>query len=249
MVLKRGLSPEPAPDCSKLKPSCGQGCRGTPCITGIGLLPWPRSSHQQAQQCPISFSSHCSIVMPPWHVNTARRMLIRKLAECFHHKWLLRFKYCVCLYLAARDPTKDRALKHQKGAGWEEGHLSAELTKGSDALSVVSHIYPVLAAKNTMRYRPEGDHALCQREWSSLPHPNTALGTGDAGRRDFCPQAVLLCLLPLGTAKLLMASLPLWSKRDGTLRNTGSKSTHHGKRNKTGQRLAACLIQLLSCIH
>lgn len=78
--------------------------------------------------------------MPLRHVNTARGTLVRKLAECFHRKWLLRFKYCVCLHLAARDPTKERALKRQKGAGWKEGHLSAELTKGSDALGVVSHI-------------------------------------------------------------------------------------------------------------
>lgn len=78
--------------------------------------------------------------MPPQHVNTAWGKLVRKLAECVHHKWLLRFKYFVCLYLAARDPTKDRGLQHQKGAGWKEGHLSADLKKGSDALSIVSHI-------------------------------------------------------------------------------------------------------------
>lgn len=77
-----------------------------------------------------------------WYPNasTARGawwMLVRKLAKCFHHKG---FKYCVCLYLAARDPTKDRELKHQKGTGWKEGHLSAELTKGSYALSIASHI-------------------------------------------------------------------------------------------------------------
>lgn len=42
--------------------------------------------------------------MPPWHMNTAQG---KKLAEYFHHKRLLRFKYCVCLYLAPKHPTKD----------------------------------------------------------------------------------------------------------------------------------------------
>lgn len=67
------------------------------------------------------------------------------------------------------------------------------------------------------------------------------LGPNDAESRDFLsPAAALFCLLPLSTAKLLMASLPLWSKCYETRGDTGSKSTHP-KEKQTGQALAAHL--------
>lgn len=211
----------------------------------VGLLFWPSSSHQQAQQRHISFCSHCSIPVPPQNMNTAWGMLVRKLAACFHHEWLLRFKYCVCAYLATRDPTKDWTLKHQKGAGWKEGHLPAELATGINVLIIVSHIKPILAAKSSLRQTrgwpcpvPKG------LEWfAQCKHCRWCW------EQRFLSPAGLLCLLPLGNAKLLMASLPLWIKCHETLWDTGSKSTHHGKRNKPGQSLVAHLIQLLSCIH
>lgn len=106
MVFKQETQ-EQAPNCSRVKPSRGQRCCGAPLL--------PRSSRQQAQQHPILFCSHCSIPVPPQHVNTAWGTLVRKLTACFHHKWLLRFRYCVCLYLATRDPTKDNTKTPERG--------------------------------------------------------------------------------------------------------------------------------------
>lgn len=92
----------PAPDGSKRKPSCVQGCCRTSCVTRMWHLPWPRGT----MSCILVFFSHCSALMLSQCVNSSQEMLVRMPGECFHHKWLIRVKYCVCLYLATRGPNQ-----------------------------------------------------------------------------------------------------------------------------------------------
>lgn len=90
--------------------------------------------------------------------------------------------------------------------------------------------------------RAKGQH----EDGSSVPSANVTASSDKAQSRDFGPQLARFASQPLGAAQQLMASLQPWSKCLETPGGPGSQSAHHGKRNKTGQRLAACLIQLLS---
>lgn len=90
--------------------------------------------------------------------------------------------------------------------------------------------------------RAKGQH----KDGSSAPDANVTPSSDKAESGDFGPQLACFASQALGTAQQLMASLQPWSKCLETPGGPGSKSAHHGKRNKTGQRLTACLIQLLS---
>lgn len=79
----------------------------------------------------------------------------------FHHTRLLRFKYCICLYLAATSLAKAPKRGRLKGA-----HVSAQLP---EAVSIVLSILPICAAG------------------SSMLNANAALSSDKAESSDLCP--------------------------------------------------------------
>lgn len=85
----------PAPDGSKGKPSCVQGCCRTSCVTRAEHLPRPRAT----TSCILFFFS-LQYFHSMWTLRKCSsecQDLIRMPAERFHHKWLIKLKYCVCL--------------------------------------------------------------------------------------------------------------------------------------------------------
>lgn len=67
----------------------------------------------------VSFS-HCSALMLSQHVNSAQEMLVRMPGECFHHKWLIRLKYCAFV-LGNKGPSQRQSTKTLKRQGGGKG--------------------------------------------------------------------------------------------------------------------------------
>lgn len=92
---------------------------GHPVLPGLGI-----SLGQEAQSWHKTswvFFCHGSELMLSQHVNSSQEMLIRMPGECFHHKWLIRVQYHVCLYMATRGSNQRQSTKTLKRQGGGKG--------------------------------------------------------------------------------------------------------------------------------